>query len=217
MTAICSERWVLHEQHESAISSRSPLEKHLESSPALHGHQHAIEGCKIVTTDHASTLFEMQRRLVPQGRPGLSLDCSVSQGLVFFPPLPHSYAQLSPPSSTPPLRCMRATIKCSHAQTPKGSRPASALLRTLSYSSRPSHRDGTQQHGPLLAPEMRTSTSEPGRQTFRRRWELAAPTTAVEQGIRDAERPKKSPGNLTPTMKIRAVATAPRAPQTPVT
>jgi len=110
-----------------------PRRKHLESSPPLRAHQHAIEGCKIVTTDHASTLFEMQRRLVPQGRPGLSLACSVSQGLV-SPPLSYrTHTRTLPSSSTPPLRCMSATIKCSHAQTPKGSRPASCLLRTLSY------------------------------------------------------------------------------------
>jgi hypothetical protein len=93
MTAICwNHRWVLHEQHESVLplGEKTPGRRHLESSPRR-AHQHAIDGCKIVTTDHASTLFEMQRRLVPQGRTRASLACIASQAC-FLPPS----------SSTPP-------------------------------------------------------------------------------------------------------------------
>jgi hypothetical protein len=67
---------------------------------------------------------------------------------------------------------------------------------------------------PVLAPEMKATTNGPDCQTFRRRWNLADPTTAAEPGIRAPERQKKSLRNLTPPNKIRAVA---RAPLTPVT
>ncbi|KAN0093946.1 hypothetical protein V8E51_017130 [Hyaloscypha variabilis] len=127
MTAICSNRWVLHEEHESAIpfflGANTCVEKHLESR----AHQHAIEGCKIVTTDHASTLFEMQQRLVPQGRPGPSLACSVSQGSVSPPPPTTLTLTLSHPQATPPSRCSLheghdQLFTCPDAQRPMGAR-----------------------------------------------------------------------------------------------
>ncbi|KAE9368503.1 hypothetical protein N431DRAFT_443938 [Stipitochalara longipes BDJ] len=59
---------------------------------------------------------------------------------------------------------------------------------------------------------MRTSTSEPDCQTFRRRWELAGPTTAAQPGIRwnsSSRSPKEESGKFdTPPKKIRAVAPA---------
>jgi hypothetical protein len=158
--------------------SRRP--KHLEESsrPPRNARQHAIEGCKIVTTDHASTLFEMQRRLVPQGRPGASLACPVSQGII--PP---------PISTHPSIALHDGSVKCSHAQTPK----ARGRLLSASYPlvQDPSllTPNGTQRT-PSSPPEMRASTNGLDYQTFLRRWNLADPTTAAEPGFR-APTPKR--------------------------
>jgi hypothetical protein len=122
---------------------------------------------------------------------------------------------LKHPSSTPPLRCIMATIKCSHAQTPAGSRPLLACF--VPSRTGPVPRTKQYNTAPVLAPEMRASTNEPDCQTFLRRWTLADPTTAAEPGIRVAERPKKSTGNLTPPNMIRAMAPARCPPPTPVT
>lgn len=183
MAAICSEDMLLHEELESAlpVSTNPPSRQDLESSPPS-AHQHAIEGCKIVTTDHASTLFEMQRRLVPQGRPGASLACHCQ------PRVAASY-HTYPPSST--LKHPSIALHDGHDQMftcPDAQRleAASCLLRTLSYSTRPfkALTPNDTPRPPVLAPEMRIPTSQPDCQTFLRRWNLADPTTAAEPGIR---------------------------------
>ena len=115
---------------------------------------------KIVTTDHASTLFEMQQRLVPQGRPGPSLACSVSQGSVSPPPPTTLTLTLSHPQATPPSRCSLheghdQLFTCPDAQRLEA---ASCLLRTISYRSRPStprRHSLLNNTAPVLAPEMR--------------------------------------------------------------
>jgi hypothetical protein len=163
---------------------------------------------KIVTTDHASTLFEMQRRLVPQGRTQRFI------GLHRQPRVPsshHPQAPLKHPSfalhdghhqmfTCPDTRRLEAPLLVCFVPSGTG-----AVPHTKRYNTAP------------VAPEMRASTKTSLTvRFFYGRWTLADPTTAAEPGIRAPERPKKSTGNLTPPNMIRAMAPALCPPMTPV-
>lgn len=152
--------------------------------PPRPAHQHAIDGCKIVTADHASTssrCLKCSDALSRKADPALHWPAGVSQGEAPPTTLKHPSFELHNG------HCQMFT--CPDARRLEA---ASCLLRTLSYRSRPSHQ--TLQLSPLRWGHRLKSAWQSD--FFLRRWNLADPTTTAAPGIRAPERPKKSPGNL---------------------
>jgi hypothetical protein len=124
--------------------------------------------------------------------PGLHWLAASAKGAFLPLLLPHSHTH-SPTLKQPLHRaaaCMRATINCSHAQTPKGSRPLLVCFVPSRTGPVP-HTETvliTQQHGPPFSP---LRWGEPDCQTFLGRWELAAPTTAAQARNSSSRMPER--------------------------